>query len=312
MTCVGAVVSLALLSGCAGEKSTSPTDRTVYLMINYFPLNEGDEWRWELPADTTFEPFVDGDINLGEPFVDLNKNGTHDHGEEYQDLSSNGKYDGPNDPWTPGVPFIDRNNDGDYDPPNGVWDEGEFFVDLDGDGIWDVMTTQALCACVLHTDERVKTVETRCRGRFGGGRWARTDVFSNDSLGFRWHRHVDTTDATDLLGELGPITIARPNVHVGDSVVNSYSSYAAACGSSPCIWISVFEGLEEVTVPAGIFRDCLKFRSVALGWTGNMEECNGISYQWYAGKVGLVKSEGPGKSQYCVLTSATIGGTSYP
>lgn len=83
------------------------------------------------------EPYVDGDINLGEPYVDVNKNGVYEFGEDYEDLNYNGKYDGPNDSWSPGVPFLDRNENGTFDLPNGTWDPGEYYVDLNQNGKWD-------------------------------------------------------------------------------------------------------------------------------------------------------------------------------
>jgi len=83
------------------------------------------------------EAYVDGDINLGEPFVDLNRNGLYDFGETYTDLSSNGKYDGPYEAWTAGVPYIDRNNNGKFDYSNGTWDPGELYVDANHNGKWD-------------------------------------------------------------------------------------------------------------------------------------------------------------------------------
>jgi outer membrane receptor protein involved in Fe transport len=86
------------------------------------------------------EPYVDGDINLGEPFEDKNGNGVYDKGDVFDaamDLNGNGRYDGPNDPWTPGVPFEDRNNNGKFDSPNGTWDPGEKYTDLNGNGKWD-------------------------------------------------------------------------------------------------------------------------------------------------------------------------------
>ena len=106
-------------------------------MKDYFPLNEGDEWIWEVAVlkDSIPEPYVDGDVNLGEPFVDMNGNEVYDEGIDYfdvtMDLNENGKYDGPDDLWTPGVPYWDRNNNGEYNPPNGQYDEGELFSDLD-------------------------------------------------------------------------------------------------------------------------------------------------------------------------------------
>ncbi len=92
------------------------------------------------------EPYIDGDSVLGEPFKDMNFNGVYDEGidgfvkcvcPENMDLNHNGKYDGPNDPWSPGIPFIDRNGNGLYDPPNNFYDEGEPFVDVNGNGKWD-------------------------------------------------------------------------------------------------------------------------------------------------------------------------------
>lgn len=122
------------------------------------------------------EPFLDGDINLGEPFDDVdenniyeerepffdeNRNGIWNPGEpwterifngyydqvldkfitclcpENNDLNRNGRYDGPTDPWTPGVPFVDRNKNGKFDNINRTWDPGEPYTDLNGNGQWD-------------------------------------------------------------------------------------------------------------------------------------------------------------------------------
>ncbi len=100
-----------------------------------------NEWKqpqaWGSSGIDYAEPYVDGDINLGEPYVDINKNGLYDFGEDYEDLNYNGKWDGPNDPWSPGVPFIDRNKNGTFDYPNGTWDPGEFYVDSNKNGKWD-------------------------------------------------------------------------------------------------------------------------------------------------------------------------------
>lgn len=92
------------------------------------------------------EPFVDGDSIIGEPFTDLNANGVYDPmidiffqtvGPKNQDLNHNGRYDGPNDMWTPGVPFLDRDGDGLYDRPNSIYDPGEPFTDINGNGKYD-------------------------------------------------------------------------------------------------------------------------------------------------------------------------------
>lgn len=93
------------------------------------------------------EPYTDGDINLGEPFVDVNQNGVYDQGIDQfvmssdpainMDLNRNSQYDGPNTAWTPGVPFQDLNGNGIYDQSNGRYDYGEPFVDLNHNGKWD-------------------------------------------------------------------------------------------------------------------------------------------------------------------------------
>ncbi len=92
------------------------------------------------------EPFIDGDSIIGEPFNDLNQNGVYDEGIDgfvrstgpnNMDYNHNGRRDGPNDPFTPGTPFIDRNGNGVYDRPNFRYDQGEPFTDINGNGVWD-------------------------------------------------------------------------------------------------------------------------------------------------------------------------------
>ncbi|HWO58300.1 MAG TPA: carboxypeptidase-like regulatory domain-containing protein [bacterium] len=100
------------------------------------------------------EPFVDGDVSKGEPFVDVNRNGVWDGpgvlpgyplGEPFTDLSHDGKRQSSEDPWVPGIPFEDLNGNGSYDPgaasPSGSWsnldenyDIGEPYLDVNGDG----------------------------------------------------------------------------------------------------------------------------------------------------------------------------------
>ncbi len=92
------------------------------------------------------EPYEDGDINLGEPFSDVNNNGVYDPGidgfimsndDSNQDLDRSSGYTGPFDQWSPGIPYIDRNGNGIYDPPNNRYDPGEKFTDLNGNGQYD-------------------------------------------------------------------------------------------------------------------------------------------------------------------------------
>ena len=98
------------------------------------------------------EPYLDGDVNLGEPFTDVNNNGFYDPGIDIfvmsrdtavnQDLDRNSRYTYPLERWTPGIPFIDRNGNGIYDPPNQRYDVGEPFTDPNGNGRYDYGGTQ--------------------------------------------------------------------------------------------------------------------------------------------------------------------------
>jgi hypothetical protein len=315
---LGMTLLIILSSGCSNKKVTTPIEPVTYLMKDYFPLSQGDQWIWEVTSDTIIESYSDGDISWGEPFVDLNQNGIYDFGEQYQDLNYNGKYDGPNDPWTPDIPYDDRNSNGTYDPPNGVWDPGEQFNDFDGDGVCGIATTLNLKAYILSYKTDNQSIRT---GSFqytsyydssSGGMWADTDYFSNDSLGLRWHGHTDRKDLYDLLATLQPISMANEIVQPGDTIVNIDTSFDSGNPTGIHTWNSTFEMIEDVTVPAGSFEACLKFRSIASEWTGNMKRYNGTSYQWYAKDVGLVKSEGPGEGEHWLLKSAEINGKNYP
>jgi hypothetical protein len=314
------VIWLLMVCGCTENKTTKPTEPdepdqpVLTFMQEYFPLDQGDSWTWEVAqSHWILEEFVDGDSSLGEPYSDNNHNGVYDNGDTYEDLNDNGRYDGPNDPWTPPIPFVDRNEDGEYDAPNGIWDEGELLLDLDGDGVFSWPCTLTLQATVINSfsQEDIKVVEGQFIGIYSngepGGVWAELDLYSNDSLGLRWHGHIDWEDTRDFLAELcDPIVIADTCPDSGEMVL-----------STDCVWDdawlgSTFEGFEDVSVPAGEFKDCLKFQFYAEAWEWSMERYDGISYRWYAKGVGLVKSTGPWVAESRVLKSASVGGVNYP
>jgi outer membrane receptor protein involved in Fe transport len=95
------------------------------------------------------EPYLDGDVLIGEPFKDVNDDGVYEEGIDFfnpltDDLNENGIYDGPTSDPCPGlqhcptaVPYIDRNHNGVYDKPNGRWDPGESYTDMNGNGKYD-------------------------------------------------------------------------------------------------------------------------------------------------------------------------------
>jgi len=312
-------IALLLIGGCTKKKVTSPSFTGPFEMTEYFPLNPGSWWNWSIQVDTIPEPFEDGDVNLGEPFVDLNKDGFYDVGESYQDLNFNGRYDGPNDPWSEGVPYLDRNHNGQFDPPNGKWDEGEDFADLDSNGEYSTWSTYSLTEGMLEDTEVSADGSTLFQRRSLSFRrnlyfyvyWVEADTtddqFSNDSLGLRWHSHftADASSPQDDLKEHGPIVIAKPQMAIGDSVINVDS---AGVG----VWISILADVEDATVSAGYFANCLKFKWVASGWTGNMQEYNGTSWAWYAKDVGLVKLEKANGSVHWQLKSVSISQRNFP
>ena len=144
-----AVFSVLLL-GLACSSSTDSSDRAVhYLDVSGYPIGNPDDYQLFVRVGWLdgYEPYVDGDINRGEPFTDNNGNGVYDPGIDWfiksgdvsinQDLNHNGAYDGPNSTWAPGIPWVDLNGNGSFDPEDFRYDVGEPFADLNGDGIWE-------------------------------------------------------------------------------------------------------------------------------------------------------------------------------
>lgn len=94
--------------------------------------------------DGVDEPYIDlprynGVWDPGEPFVDLNGNGTYDPGEPFVDQPRTAGHYVPGDPfrdwnhngiWDGTEPYTDLNHNGHYDP-------GEPFVDWNGNGVYD-------------------------------------------------------------------------------------------------------------------------------------------------------------------------------
>jgi len=70
------------------------------------------------------EPLVNWEQSLGEPFFDIDGDQVYDPAADVfvisddpdsnQDLNRNGLYDGPDDPWSPGIPFDDIDGDGEF------------------------------------------------------------------------------------------------------------------------------------------------------------------------------------------------------
>lgn len=116
-------------------------DTSSYILMSY---NYGESW------GILGELYVWWEEVFGEPYIDFNGNHVYDEGIDFffitsdstnMDLNHNGRWDGPDDPWLPGMPFDDL--DGNGVPRQGevpymrLYAEGAPFCDFNGNGVWD-------------------------------------------------------------------------------------------------------------------------------------------------------------------------------
>ena len=154
------VVCLALgwsLLFCACGKDDSPSGPggTLYRYENYVHFDTSvtitAKFQLFLHDSTCREAVLNWEQSLGEPFFDLDSNGVYEPGIDSfvvaldpainQDLNRNNRYDGPDDPWEPGIPFDDINGDGTYDPDTldiySGYEPGMPFCDFNENGVRD-------------------------------------------------------------------------------------------------------------------------------------------------------------------------------
>ena len=309
----GAFLILAAISilfvSCAEEVTNPPEEKIAYAIADYFPLEIGNEWTWQVHSrDSIPEPYRDGDSCLGEPFTDVNGNGMYDLGIDIfisdcgsplnQDFNCNGGWDGPDDcnQTSPGIgAFVDFDGDSVFDEMNYQYDLGEPYLDFNDNGIRDYTNDYDLRMAVSHSvisyydgTSYMMLSDSAIVEGFENYEIYYRNGFSVDSLGLRWHYHRSFTGYGNILYK--PIQIAAESLQVGDNYLYTYVDYWTA---DTFTWISTLTGVEDVAVPAGTFTDCLKFRFHSSGWTGSMAELNGTSYWWLSKDVGLVKVEGP-------------------
>lgn len=140
---IGVATSVTLTFCGEDDNGTSPEIPDAQMILYddwvHFPIHS---YVARYTSSGPTEVFVDGEYNMGERFTDVNGNGVYDIGIDIfnrmeDDLNRNGMYDGPDDPWSPGVPFDDLDGDGEYRSPNMLYDVGELFCDLNGNGVRD-------------------------------------------------------------------------------------------------------------------------------------------------------------------------------
>jgi len=119
-------VAAACWTGCGDDKSTGSSNgggvSYIYSEIVFIDSDKPRLVKRDLPGDLDKipEPLVNWEKSLGEPFTDNNGNGVYDpESDTYQDMNGNDRYDGPDDPWSEGIPFDDINGDGRFKPDPG-------------------------------------------------------------------------------------------------------------------------------------------------------------------------------------------------
>jgi len=144
-------VLLAILCGCSSEDNPTGTGDNSPEPGGYIYADTGHyQLTFAVLSYLKFfpEPVVNWEKSLGEPFTDINGNGVYDPGidefimcldiDSNQDLNRNNKYDGPDDPWQPGIPFDDIDGNGVFrqnpDDPYINYEAGLPFADFNLNG----------------------------------------------------------------------------------------------------------------------------------------------------------------------------------
>lgn len=146
----------------------------------------------------------------------------------------------------------------------------------------------------------------------------------NNSNGLTWYKDYGADDVPGCgwkqLVFDPPVYVSGPLVSIGSTYASTSTLIATDCtGSSATASISYefrIEGIEDVTVPAGIFSNCLRIKGIMI--VNGSTETNEMT-TWLAKGVGEVKSISISKQNGVTvntwtddLVSAVVGGVSYP
>ncbi|MBK7142560.1 MAG: hypothetical protein IPH75_10815 [bacterium] len=216
------VVTVLSLVGCGEEKSTNPPD-AIFLNIReiaFVNLQDTSEITAVAWSRSGWEPIVDFEHILDEPYTDLNGNGKYDNGIDgfvrssnsaiNQDLNYNGKHDG-------------------LETPPSEWDGYLPFDDIDGNGEIRVSTAE------LPRDSLAKYMPFLDCNR--NGVWDKTTINYRNVV--YWYRYNDGTDSSLWLANV-------PN------------AFAFVSDSGVCY--SMLEGFHFAPVNIAFTEDTLQFR----------------------------------------------------
>jgi len=153
-------------------------------------------------------------------------------------------------------------------------------------------------------------------------------LFTSDSNGLKMYKNYDINElGWNQLIYKPPINILPGEISVGTKqTFNSTVYYTDSKGASKTgttSWDATVEGVEDITVPAGTFKDCLKVKITRnLTSSDGKHQENSVSTPWLAKGVGVVKETGQGTeidngdvktfTYTDELASATVGGVHYP
>lgn len=154
-------------------------------------------------------------------------------------------------------------------------------------------------------------------------------LFTMDSNGLNKYKDYETDDGMwkTILYE-PPVHYSPAQVSIG--TVQAYNSNATVLDSEgfsatgTVSGTATVEGIEDVTVPAGFFQECLRIKTFTnTSFEGGTFSEISESTIWFANGVGIVRDTGTATSYMSgepvgtetwddVLVDATVGGVSYP
>jgi hypothetical protein len=146
------------------------------------------------------------------------------------------------------------------------------------------------------------------------------EFYEYDTADDSWERQIYDPPITILPAEVSIGTVQNFDATVYYSDSNDLSTTGTISGNM------TVEGIEDVTVPAGIFVDCLRLKLTQIFTFSDGSHSYSYADEvtiWIARGVGIVRSRGSGEYAIDgevvntdawgdVLVSATVGGVSYP